>query len=59
MTWTLCGGACGLRVNGVEGLRVADCSVMPTLVSGITNAPTMMSAGRAASSILSDHGIQG
>lgn len=43
-----------LRVNGIEGLRVADCSVMPALVSGNTNAPTMMIADRAADWIISE-----
>ncbi len=37
-----------LRVMGVEGLRVADCSVMPTQVSGNTNGPVMALAWRAA-----------
>jgi choline dehydrogenase-like flavoprotein len=43
-----------LRVRGVEGLRVADCSVMPSLVSGNTNGPAMVLGWRAADLILAD-----
>ena len=43
-----------LRVRGVQGLRVADCSVMPSLVTGNTNAPAMAVGLRAAELILAD-----
>lgn len=43
-----------LRVHGIAGLRVMDCSVMPTQVSGNTNAPVMAMAVRAAALILED-----
>jgi choline dehydrogenase len=42
------------RVHGMQGLRVVDCSIMPTPVSGNTNGPAMAVAARAAELILED-----
>jgi choline dehydrogenase len=47
-----------LRVEGVRKLRVADASVMPNIVSGNTNAASIMIGERAAELIAIDHGVQ-
>ena len=44
-----------LRVHGIDGLRVADASIMPTVTNGNINAPCFMIGERAAHFVLADN----
>lgn len=44
-----------LRVHGIAGLRIADCSIMPEIVSGNTNAPAIMIGEKLSDMVIEDH----
>lgn len=44
-----------VRVYGIQGLRVADASIMPEITNGNTNAPTIMIGEKVADMILKEH----
>ena len=46
-----------LRVHGIEGLRIMDASIFPTITSGNTNAPTAMVADKGAQMLLADESL--
>jgi choline dehydrogenase len=44
----------GLKVHGIDGLRVIDCSAFPNLIAGNTNAPAILMGWKGAEAILAD-----